>query len=150
MPFVEGAPQDETYRPLHYAARRNDMWKLRFWIERDGLDLRDPDGRSALHAACEANQVDSCDLLKAFGIELDVVDQFGETPLHAAARAGHVRTCEWALRNGIPIDARNLMGQTPLMVAAESGKSDVCRWLISNNANVDMVDQVNGDWSELK
>lgn len=53
------------------------------------VNLRDADGRTALHIAAQRGAADAVRVLLEAGAERDVIDARGSTPLHEAARGWH-------------------------------------------------------------
>lgn len=120
--------------PLHDAAARGDVPALLVAAKEASVNARDAAGRTALHFAAGAGQLEACAALLDRRCEVDAVDDAGRTALHAAAAGGHVSVLEALLARGAAVDARGKDGRTPLHVAAQHGKAAACACLLARGA----------------
>ena len=81
------------------------------------VNLRDRDGKTALHKAADWNNVDAARELIGKGADVNARDNSGSTPLHIAANAGGLEVAEILIANGADINAIDKSGATPLFWA---------------------------------
>jgi ankyrin repeat protein len=130
--FAASAAED-----LIAAAQRNDTTVALAAIE-DGIDvnLKSPDGTTALHWAVYNGNLTLVERLIAGGADVTSANEFGSTPLAEAATVGDVGIIAALLSAGAPVDAPGADGQTPLMVVARSSNTAAAEVLIANGADV--------------
>lgn len=122
--------------PLHLAAGRSDGAPYVATLVAAGAnpDLRDVDGRSALHHAVQnASDVTTVAVLLRAGASVDVSDLSGFTPLHLAVRRteGASEIIAILLEAGASADKGDRNGTTPLIWGARSAPdSSIMRMLI--------------------
>ena len=106
-------------------------------------------GRTPLHIAAAAGQLDIVKLLITHRARLDIKDNAGHTPLHYAAGAASMGEAfpssmtdiiRILLDNGANINARDSVGLTPLCYAADRRSKYMVQLLIDNGADIDAVD----------
>ena len=95
-----------------------------------GADAAAPDesGRTALHLAAAAAQLETAHVLLGAGtLEVTQVDRDGRTPLHLAAQAGSVEVVDLLVSHmrSVDIDCRDDRHLTPLLAAATAGQPEV-------------------------
>ena len=81
------------------------------------VNLRDRDGKTALHKAADWNNVEAARELIGKGADVNARDNSGSTPLHVAANAGGLEVAEILIANGADINAVDKSGATPLFWA---------------------------------
>lgn len=91
----------------------------------------DLDGRTLLHYAAEAGELDDVRLLLRSNAVPDARDMRGNTPLHLAARYGRTRVVRALLDAGSDPHARNDENATPLMLACIDSETEVVRTLLA-------------------
>lgn len=74
-------------------------------------------GYSAIHIACRYNNRLAVDILRSYGVPLELADRNGNTPLHYSAKSGHIDLCKFLVSCGCTISKRNSSGQTPYDVS---------------------------------
>jgi uncharacterized protein len=77
----------------------------------------DRQGRTLLHYAALANDVDAVTRMLGEGADPNVPDRDGFTALHFAAQQGAVAAAEALFDAGAQVDAANSFGNTPLFTA---------------------------------
>jgi uncharacterized protein len=85
---------------------------------------RDPFGRSLLHYAAMADDVEAVERLVAAGEDVDLGDHQGFTPMHFAAQQGALDAVRVLVRHGARVDEVNRFGNTPLFVAVFTSSGD--------------------------
>jgi uncharacterized protein len=98
---------------------------------------RDRDGRTALHHAAFANDVDRLKELLRSGSDPDDADRRGYTPLHFAAQEGAVEATCVLLDAGANVDSIDVYGNTPLWTATfnSRGQGELIKLLRSRGAD---------------
>ncbi|MDQ3641611.1 MAG: ankyrin repeat domain-containing protein, partial [Actinomycetota bacterium] len=89
------------------------------------------DGRSQLHAAAAANDVERARALLDDGADVNLHDRLGFTPLHFAAQEWALEVASLLLENGAEVDSLNMYGNSPLFVAtvASRGRGELIELL---------------------
>lgn len=82
----------------------------------------DRDGRSELHAAAAANDVETARALLDAGFDANLHDRQGFTPLHLAAQEWALEVASLLLQQGAEVDSLNMYGNTPLFVATGASR----------------------------
>ena len=114
----DAARKRRLYGPLLEAAMKGDGATLRGLLaEKADVNTEGDDGRTALHGAAFAGQVDMIDLLSKHGANVNASDRLGVTPLHLAV--GSAGATASLLSKGARVNAKNASGCTPLSLAAE-------------------------------
>lgn len=99
--------------PLMYAMKRQNFPFVEF-LHQYGVDInmRDQEGRTALHIAASNNDDEAICRLVELGAKRKLKDRKGETALHAASAAGHTRVVELLLELAADINATDKAGWT--------------------------------------
>ena len=124
---------------LHPAAAGGRLGVIRL-LEKRGCDMDQLDGfdRTALHAACEAQQLKATDVLLELGANPNFAGMGGLIPLMAAARTG---TASDRLIGAVEdINARDSEGRTALFHAAQRGHRRLCERLLRAGADPNVAD----------
>ena len=97
---------------LHYAARRDNMAATKLLLEDRYLDInvRDHQGRLALHIAAQSASSKLVEYLLENGSRASARDLRGRTSLHRASDDNY----ETLLKHGASLDTRDNKGRTPL------------------------------------
>jgi len=116
--------------------------KVLQWIKRnkDDINVRDEDGRTKLHRAARAGDLDECRRLVAAGANVNIADDYGRTPLMRASWHGHLSIVKLLCDHGARVNGRDTWGYTALIIASLTGETDVVEYLISRGASVNDVD----------
>lgn len=101
------------------------------------MDERDRDGRTGLHHAAFADDVDRARRLLDGGADPNARDKEGFAPLHFAAQQYSVRVATLLLDRGADVDAQNRYGNTPLSTAVfnSRGRGDLIGLLRGRGAD---------------
>jgi len=104
------------------------------------LNSVDSDGRTALHHAVAAGDIELFEELLERGAATDTKDEGGWTPLHSAASAGRVEIATLLLASqggGVDVNACvDGSGSTPLIFAASKGHGEIVRLLLEARADL--------------
>ncbi|CVL07123.1 uncharacterized protein FMAN_15275 [Fusarium mangiferae] len=112
-------PSDST--PLHAAAKGLLDMESKGAVENDYLDSKDDSGKTALHWACEADNITATSYLLRSGASVNVKDKDGVTPLMVAASRSSVQCTRALLEyNECSIEPANKQGRSALHFAALS------------------------------
>jgi len=117
--------------PLHRAALEGKTDALRTLLGEPhaDADARDDNGRTAMHLAAFAGQVDAVRLLVEHGASLDAVDQQQNTPLMFATVQRHTALVQLLLEAGADPEIKNASGKDAQVVAAVVDSAAIARLL---------------------
>jgi len=121
-----------------FAAARNQSNVLRTLLEHGANPhLRDDQGSTSLHMACQCGHNLAVSLLVEHGAPLDAQDGMGWTPLHSAINKEHLRAAALLLRAGANPNLTDTQRMTPLHFGCKRhGDVNMTRSLISHGADV--------------
>jgi len=134
--------RDELGRsPLMYAAKTDfhSLWFCRHLLaEHAAADSLDDSGRTALHCAAAVGNIEVCELLLDYSVNVNAQDLYGYTPLICAAMNSHLEIVKLLLRHNADVDTCEYEGGwTALHFAASLGREDILYYLIEiGNANI--------------
>ena len=119
------------------AAKQNDPAAVRALLE-EGLDLnvRHPDGSTALLWAAYYDDAETVGLLVSAGADVNAANDYGESPLSLASQNGNAALVDSLLNAGADPHAMKPTGETILMIAARAGSLDVIHSLLARDADV--------------
>jgi ankyrin repeat protein len=100
------------------------------------LEAKDPLGRTALHRAAIAGEIEIVQLLLDKGADVDARDNQGWTPLHWAASSGQADVAKSLLARGAHVNAKGELGDTPLHWAVIFNRKDLVELLVEKGADV--------------
>ncbi|RMJ16648.1 hypothetical protein CDV36_003677 [Fusarium kuroshium] len=136
---------DETWEMLHSASKGGIEWIVSDILHGDEsrINIRDPQGRSALHVAAGAGRTQMVRLLldAKLGADVDAVDNSDQTPLFYAGNNGHVSVAKELIRRGANITVVDANGETPFLHAAINNHVPVLKLLLKNGAALGLKDQ---------
>lgn len=128
--------------PLVMAVRqaRRDIVMHLLGIRGIHLDARDDQHRNAVHAACEAGDLDLTRLLVKHGANLNTHCK-GSTPLAMACRSMNPALVDYVLRKTPPhlLDFRSPGGKTAVAHAIECGNFDAVKKLMKYGADPNLI-----------
>lgn len=84
-------------------------------------NIKDSNGWSALHYACQLGDFESVEILVNIGATIDTYSNNKRIPLHLAAYRGYPNIVEFLLKNGSDPSYKDELGCTPLHLAAKKG-----------------------------
>lgn len=108
------------------------------WLHKGAdVNLRDGDGRTALHQAVINGHGEIVKTLLGVGADVQVADSAGWTPLNFAASGYHLALAEALLDAGAGVDAEDSHANTPLFRATfeSRGRGDMIRLLSRHGAD---------------
>ncbi len=107
--------------------------------KRVDVNLRQPDGGTALHWAAHLNDVAIVELLLEAGADVNASNDLGVTPLLLACENGNASVARILLKAGSDPNARAFLTDvSPLMIAARTGNPDVVIALLAYGATVNV------------
>ena len=98
-------------------------------------NIRDSNGWSALHYACQLGDLQSVIILVEKGSMIDSYSNNKRTPLHLAALKGYPEIVQFLLENGSDQDFQDELGCTPLHLAAKKGHVECINILLISGAD---------------
>eukprot|EP00038_Savillea_parva_P014129 m.214388 g.214388 ORF g.214388 m.214388 type:complete len:534 (-) comp27135_c0_seq1:103-1704(-) len=105
----------------------------------DIQNVRDVDGRSAVHMVAESGMAKVLAILLKKGADITAADPRGYAPLHLAAMEGHDVIIQLLLGYSVPIDAEDREGNTALMLACKGSHANAVNKLIHGGADLNKV-----------
>ncbi|XP_073040870.1 uncharacterized protein [Primulina eburnea] len=123
---AEQPPPETTSDALLEAARYDDIDDL-MSIASQGvsLNLKDSEGRTALHMASANGHINIVDYLIHNGVDINACNVEKNTPLHWACLNGHIEVVKHLILAGADISFLNNHERTPMDEAVGRGKMDV-------------------------
>ena len=110
--------------------RKSKEWHEETDILIGDLNSRGYNGRTILHQACQAGDVELAENLLQLYCNSLSVDDNGETPLHYAVRGGHEGVAKLLItKYNFSVNCRNNGGQTPLHTACSYSNINVVKML---------------------
>jgi len=106
----DGSKQDDIFK----AASEGNLENCQLFLAKtEDINVRDEDGQTALHWACDANHLEIVRFLLSNGADVNVQDKGMQTPLHFALISGHEDIAKNLIQAGANIDALDEDGNTP-------------------------------------
>ena len=99
------------------------------------VNVRQPDGATALHWAAYLDDLDTAKLLLGAGALPDAANELGATPLYLASENGNAALVRRLLAAGAAPDAALPSGETALMTAARAGSAGAVTALLDRGAD---------------
>ena len=103
-------------------------------------NIRDSNGWSALHYACQLGDYESVEILVNNGALIDSYSNNKRIPLHLAAYSGYPNIVEFLLKNGSDPNYKDELGCTPLHLAAKKGHVKCIEHLLNYEAELYCLD----------
>lgn len=127
------------------AVRQGNFEEVKTIFKNDPTKITDagPGNRTALHFACNTNNIELIKFLVERNADIHAKDIDGDTPLHWAAFAGREATIAYLLEQGARINEKNNSNNVPLVYAVNNGWSAAVDVLLKNGAEVN-TDPDNG------
>ncbi|MCG8710778.1 ankyrin repeat domain-containing protein [Brenneria sp. 4F2] len=99
-------------------------------------------GRSLLHIAAAAGNIDLCHFFLSEGINIDILDDNLMTPLANTAVKGHFHVAEFLLNKGAAVDGDPRGKTSPLILASQEGHLNIVELLLNHGADINRL-QIN-------
>lgn len=129
-----------TIRPelsLIDAVKQGNTAAVRALIEqRVDVNVREPDGTTALHWAVHRDDAGLADLLIGARADVKAVNRYGVAPLALACTNGNPAIIESLLKAGVDPNTALPEGETALLTAARTGRVDAVKVLLAYGADV--------------
>lgn len=100
-------------------------------------DMRDAEGNTILHLACQKGFRDLVALLIENGADIEAVNNKGYTPLHLACKHNRKDEAQVLIKNNADIEAEDTFGRTPLHLVCKKGHKDMAKFLIDKGADIE-------------
>ena len=130
----------EEQRMIKILIKDIDLTEVDDFIDRNGTEATDRDGRTFLMSAVTKNKIELLKYLIQKKYDVNASDNQGMTPLHLAAINGLCEIAELLLVNGAQVDAIDAWGNTSLWRAAINAvdkNDDIVSLLLSHGADID-------------
>ena len=130
--------------PIHKIIESNK--KNKYEVLNKMLDLgsdpniRDSNGWTALHYACQLGDLESVKILKEKGAMIDSYSNNKRIPLHLASLKGYADIVQFLLESGSDQDFQDELGCTPLHLAAKKGHVKCIEILLKSDADLYCLD----------
>ena len=113
------------------AASAGSLERLKELLAEDGADpdMKDEEGRTALHFASGYGELECMKALLDAGANVDSVDENKNTSLHYAAGYGNTEASELLIKNGADLSLKNAEGKTAQEVAEMNEQADLAKVL---------------------
>ena len=142
----------DGWTPLMIAAKNADLDVAQLLINHDAnIDLKNPDGETALHVAAFYGQEQLAELLVKHGGDayIDKMRTDGWTPLMIAAKNGDLGVARLLVNQNADIGLKNLDGETALHVAVYCNQEKVAQMLVEKFGD-SLVNEMRSDgWTPL-
>ena len=120
------------------AAKNGDAAAVRTFLKaKPDVNVRYPDGTTALHWAAHRIDADLVKLLIKAGADVNAADDLGTTPLELASQTGNAAAIQALLAAGAKPNVALNGGATPLMLAARAGSIEGVKALLAHGANIE-------------
>lgn len=130
--------------PVHDAARKGDMTRLKALVEADPSVVSSVDkmGKTPLHIAAASNQLDAAAFLIGHGVDVSAKDKDGGfTALDLALSSYHyIDMVRLLIDHGANVNTASSQGITPLDEAAMRGQADAIALLLAKGADLNARD----------
>ena len=103
-------------------------------------NIKDSNGWSALHYACQLGDFNSVEILINNGASIDSYSNNKRIPLHLAAYKGFPNIVEHLLKNGSDPNYQDELGCTPLHLASKKGHVKCIEFLLNYGAELYSLD----------
>jgi ankyrin repeat protein len=110
-----------------------------------GIDALDTDGRTRLHHACIAGNIQLAISLISTGARINAQDNQGCTPLILACENGHLEIIKILLSMGADTTIGTSSGLEPLHIACLHGHQEIVKLLLAAKANPSAVSDTGDD-----
>ncbi len=133
-------------KPIHKAAYKGDLKKVKEIIDRDPneINVQDAQGFTPLHLASGKGHIEIVEFLLNHGADIESEIFNGDTPLLVAARYarhGQYETIKTLLEHGAKVNHKDKHGRAALHDAAMYSGKEVINLLISYGADVNARDK---------
>ena len=105
------------------------------------INVRDKDGRTALHKAVLGESIVRANMLLAHGADVNIKDKNNHTALHIAASRNVPELVTLLIENGAEIREKDDDGHTPLYLAVQNGDELVVWQLVLQGASIHDIDK---------
>jgi ankyrin repeat protein len=130
-------------KPIHKAAYKGDLKKVKEIIDRDPneINVQDAQGFTPLHLASGKGHIEIVEFLLNHGADIELEIFNGVTPLMLAAQYVTNETIKTLLEHGAKVNHKDESGRTALHNAAAYNGKEIMNLLISYGADVNARDK---------
>ena len=112
---------------------------LNYWLKKGAdVNIREQNGRLALHNAAKANHVNCVELFIQSGADVNARDNMAKTPLFAAAENGRYQCIEKLVQLGADVNSQDEENCTALFVVVKKGFHTCLKLMIQSGADVNI------------
>ena len=106
------------------------------------IDVKDDEGKSPLHSACDYGHTEVAHEFISRGADVNAMTKSGTTPLHWASRGGYTDVITMLLEQNAYINVQNKFGWAPLHWACYKGHLDVIEMLLDAQADINIRNEL--------
>jgi len=143
---------------LHIAVAQENVAASKSLISqmnKDGINIKNFSGQTALHLACFVNLHGVIRDLVLHGADVSVIDQQGNTAMHIACNKNLVHIVEIVLQCFLldpdkfakMLTIRNVEGLAPIHLATKNNNEKIVQLIIASSRNIDIQEQRSGETS---
>lgn len=140
-----GGKTDCTFCPDAFTWQlvANNLFTEASWLFDHNADygIKDKDGMTLLHLACNGGHQDFAEELIRRGAEINLPDEEGRTAIHYAVMSGNEKLVESLLRLGVDPNKLTKKMETPLHFAAKYSGVEEVEFLVNNGASIKAINR---------
>lgn len=126
---------------LHIARNLKDIEVAELLLQNGAdVDMRDKDGKTALHHASVKGMEEMVELLLQYQAHVNLGDNFGWVPLHLAINVMKVEVLKVLLEHGADVNMKDPNGKAALHLVGPAGRADVVELLLQHGPDINLKD----------
>ena len=131
------------YVPLHHAIKNKNYFAIEQLLEHPNINIniQNKIGESALHIACNYENVKIIEMLLDKKININIADYENQiTPLMYITSINNIEITKKLLNNGANAELQDSYGNTALHIAIQENNINIANLLMTNMNNFNLVD----------